>query len=87
MSSRSQRAVEISDALDDSDQLGSFVSVASGELDEVTGTCHDHPALSLTGDRDAAAAAKLEQSFVSEGAQGPQHGIGVHADHGRPWMG
>jgi hypothetical protein len=34
------------------------------------------------GDGDAAAAAELEQAFVSEESEGAQHGVGVDAENG-----
>ena len=40
--------------------------MVAGEVDELLGSLDDGAAFGCAGDRDAAAAAELEQSFVSE---------------------
>ncbi len=55
----------------------------AGEAHEVARACDDRSALRRAGNRDAAAAAKLEQAFVTELPECPQHGVGVDAEHGR----
>lgn len=82
-----RRGPEPSHALDDLDQLSSFVSVTPRELHQLTGARHNGTLFGLTRDRDSASAAELEQSLVSERAQRSQNGIGVHADYGRQVFG
>src|ERR1039458_4636212 len=66
--------------LDDADEFGSLVSVVSGEVDEIADAGDDGALLGVGGDGDPAAAAELDEALVSEGAEGSQYGVGVHAD-------
>lgn len=75
------------EALDDLDQLSGVVSVRSGEGDEFASARRDRTAIGCASDGDAAAAAELEESFVSERPQGAQHGVCVHADYRRQVLG
>ena len=54
------------DVVDHLDELVGGVSLSAGELDELVNFLHDGAAFGCPGDGDAAAAAKLEQSFVLE---------------------
>ena len=68
------------EVLDDVDEFGSVVSVVLGEVEEVSGSCDDGALFGVGGDREPAAATELDEPLVSEGAQGSQYGVGVHAD-------
>lgn len=72
------RLVEV---VDDLDQLGARVAALACEDDELAGAGGDSAAVWCSGDCDAAPAPEVEQSFVSERAQRPQHCVGVDADH------
>lgn len=55
----------------------------AGEADELAGASGDSALFGCGGDCDAPAAAELEKPFVSEGAEGSEHGVGVDPDYGR----
>jgi len=55
--------------------------VLAGEPDQVPGLGKDRAALGCPGDRDAPAAAELQQALVPEQVQGAEHGVLVHAEH------
>jgi hypothetical protein len=67
--------------LDHADELVASVAVRAGEFDEIVDRAQDCTALRCTGDRDAAAAAELEQAFVAQGTKCAKHGVGVDAEH------
>ena len=50
---------------DDADELCGLVALVAGEIEEVSGALDHGATLRGTRDRDAAAAAELEQSFVA----------------------
>ena len=72
----------LGELMDDSDELVGLVAVLSGEVDEFSGSCDHGGLFGRTGDGDASAAAKLEQSLVAQFAQCAQDGVGVDAEHG-----
>ena len=51
--------------MDDSREFVGLLAVLSGESEEVLGSCDHGGLFGRTGDGDAAAAAKLEQSLVA----------------------
>ena len=55
--------------LDDPDELVHPIALAAGELDELTRARDDSALLGRPGDRDATAAAELEQSLVAQHAK------------------
>ena len=63
------------------DEFLSAVAVPAGEPDQAPGLGEDRTALRCPGDRDAPAAAELQQALVPEQVQGAQHGVLVHAEH------
>jgi hypothetical protein len=54
----------LADVLDHLDELVRRVSLPASELDQLTNFLHDRAALGRPGNRDAAAAPKLEQPLV-----------------------
>src|SRR4029453_9605829 len=68
--------------VDEGDQLVDAVSVMTREGDEFPRLLDDGALGRRAGDRDAAAAAELEQAFFSEQPQRPQHGVRVDPEHG-----
>jgi hypothetical protein len=66
---------------DDLDELSGFVAVLAGEIEEIASARGDRTAIGCARDCDAATAAELEQSFVSECPQRAQHGVGIDADN------
>jgi Tol biopolymer transport system component len=67
--------------LDDRDQLVRAVAVLTREADELACARDHRAALGAAGDRDPAAAAEFEQSFVAKRAQRAENGVRVHAEH------
>ena len=68
--------------MDDLDELVAAVALLAGEFDELSCSLDDGAAFGCAGDGDSAAAAELEQSFVSQQPQGTQHRVGVDAEDG-----
>jgi hypothetical protein len=68
---------------DDSDELVAAVAACAGESDEFPGVFDHRTALGAASYADAAAAAELEQVFVSEDAQSVQRGVRIDAEHRR----
>ena len=63
---RAVRAACSGDVFDHLDEFVDGVSLAAGELDELTDFLDDGAAFGCPGDGDSASAAKFEQSFVLE---------------------
>jgi len=68
--------------LDDLDEFVGFVAVGAGVAEKVFGLFDEGAVFGGACDRDAAAAAELEQAFVSELAEGAEDGVGVDAEDG-----
>jgi hypothetical protein len=68
--------------MDDVDQFVCSVAVGTGEADQRLGLLYHCSAVGGAGDRDASAAAELEQALVAKLAQGPEDGVGVDAENG-----
>lgn len=66
------------DVLDDSHELIDAVAVLAREADELTRSRNHRSSLRAAGHRDAAAAAELQQSLISEQAQSTQNSVRVH---------
>jgi hypothetical protein len=71
------------DVLDYPDQFVGLVTVPAREADEFARARDNGAALRRAGDRDAAAAPKLEQALVAQRSQRAQDRVGVDADDGR----
>ena len=70
------------ETLDDLDDLLTSVALESTELDQLADTLHDDTMLRSPCHRDAAATLEVEETFLTEEMQGPQHGVLVHAEDG-----
>lgn len=58
--------------------------LASSELHEIPSPHQDGSTLwCQAGHGDASSTTKLQQTFVAQEPQGSEHGVGVHAEHGR----
>jgi hypothetical protein len=68
------------ETLDDLDDLLTSVALESTELDQLADTLHDDTLLRSPCHRDAAATLEVEETFLTEEMQGPQHGVLVHAE-------
>jgi hypothetical protein len=67
---------------DHSDDLVAAVALGACVFDEFVDTAEHGSALWCAGDRDAAAASEFEQSFVTEGVERAQDGVGVDTEDG-----
>ena|SRR6202041_4109777 len=65
---------------DESCEFLSSVAVVSGELDQLSSSCHDGADFRRTGHGDAATAAKFQQTFVTQHPKGPKDGVGIHVE-------
>ena len=77
------RGSGLSTVFDHLDELVDGVSLRASELDQLAHFLHDGAAFGCPGDRDSAAAPKLEQPLVLKQPQRAQDGVGVDAENGR----
>jgi len=70
------------DLLDDLDQLVGAVALLAGEVDQIPRSLDDGTAFGRACDRDAAAAAELQQSLVAKEPQRPEHGVRIDTEDG-----
>ena len=69
--------------LDDLNELIASVPMMSGETDKFTGPFEDRSAIDCTStNRDTTPSSELNEPFVSQRSQCPQHGVVVDAQHG-----
>ena len=64
-----------------------WIALPARELEQVFHPRQDGSVLRRADHGDPPAAAELQQSFVSEDVQGPQHGVLVHPEHGSDVLG
>ena len=62
-------------------------TLATGEVDELSGALDDGATLGRPCNRDAAPAPKLEQPLVAKHAQGTEHGVRVDPEDGGEILG
>ena len=70
----------LGDVLDDLYEFVDAIAVFTGERHELPRSLDDRTALGRSRDRDAAAAAELEQAFVAELSEGAEDGVRVHSE-------
>jgi hypothetical protein len=71
-------------SVDDADELFFLIALPTGEPEQFAAT-HDHlaQARGFTDDRDSPTTAKLQDSFIPQLPQGPEHRVLIHTHHRR----
>ena len=69
--------------LNDLDELFSAIALGAGKLDQFLCAYDDRVSLGAAGDRNASAAAEVEQSFVTQEAHRAENGVRVDPEHSR----
>src|SRR3954470_15142824 len=83
LAARSSPSGRPADRFDDLNELIDAIPLLSREPDELASSSDDRASLRRSGDVYAAAASELEQAFVTQVTQRPQHRVRVHTKNGR----